>query len=248
MAIDANGRPRAAWERWSFPLGSATERELQFRYADDGRLLGMVQHDTGFRDGAVSYETHADLVFEHGSHGEVVLQRATGSQRTTKIEWEGSFRSGETIGRAPTPWDRTFIFSLSLPEDLRSPGLRPSMPPFVFEGTVRMKTEEYGVESVLTYDAEGRLVRHQANVGRFTKEYEHDERGRVARIVSDDGRVAKFQYDGEIPVSASFSTPGEEDAVEIYERDENGALVGSRYEKGGDVRIRARYGPCQRLH
>ncbi|MBL9026941.1 MAG: RHS repeat protein [Myxococcales bacterium] len=247
IAVDENGRPKAAWERWTWKRGDGTEREIRLTYAPDGRLLRMTQNDTGFSGSATTYETKADLTFEHGPHGEVVLQRATGSQRTTRIEWKGTFREAGAVPRPPTPWDRTFIFSLSLPQDLRSPGLRQSMPPFLFEGTVTMTTDEYGVESVSTYDREGRMSRHQANVGRFTNEYEYDDSGRVLRITSDDGRVTTYRYEGDVAVSAEFEKPGDQTSVQTYERDGAGRVVGSRYEKGGTVTIRSRYGPCEHL-
>ena len=243
--FDKSDRPIEGYELWARPRGISTERTVSFTYGDDGRLLTMKQKDRGFDDGGTRYESGADMEFEHGPHGEVVLQRATGDQRTTTFTWEGTFRPGAAIVRPTPPWERTHIFSLSMPQDLRLRDRRSSMPPFVFEGTVTSTSEQYGVEAIVTYDQNGRMTKHVARIAKFVREFEYDAKGLLQKTTGDDGRVITYRYDGLSGVEIAFDG-SDGAAVEIYERDESGRFVRGVYERGS-TRILTSFGRCQKL-
>ncbi len=244
--FDEHDRVVESYERWVHKDGGVSVREASFTYGADGRLLTMSQRDRGEDDGHTTYETGSDMKFEHGPHGEIVAQIATGSQRTTTLEWDGTFRAGAPVKRPRQPWDRPLMFSLSLPQDLTLREPRASMPPFVFEGTVTTTSEKYGVENVVTYDKNGRMTKHQAIVGRFEQQHEYDLQGLLVKTTSDDGRVTTFRYQGLAGVGQTFSGGRDGGAVVVYERDSSGRLVSGKYESP-NARIVTTYGPCQKL-
>jgi uncharacterized protein RhaS with RHS repeats len=116
----------------------------------------------------------------------------------------------------------------------------------VFEGTVTVTSEKYGVEEVLTYDRNGRMTKHVANVGRFELEHEYDAKGLLIKTTGTDGRVTTFRYEGLAGVGQTFSGGREEGAVVVYERDESGRLVSGVYESATS-KILTTFGQCQKL-
>ncbi len=247
LVLDGRGRPSRYLEKWVWTKkNSGSERTVEYTFHDDGRMLAMKLRSRGLTGDKTDYENTADFTFEHGAHGEIVQQKAVGDGRTTSLEWKGTFRPAKAVSRPHQPWERPFVFGLSLPHDLVLREVRASMPPFVFEGTVTITSERYGVETVITYDRNGRMTKHQAFLGKFVNAHEYDERGFLKATTGDDGRKTEFRYDG---VRGSGMLFHENGAVkeQLFERNAAGELTGATYVSGGSKMIVTRFGPCEVL-